>query len=74
MEHDYVQTGVGLLTAIVIVAIIAVIVKKGSLTTQFLQTFGNAFSTLVGRAVGPVSGVGTGLVSSPWVISQGIAS
>lgn len=51
-----VTKGVAILTTIVIVAILAVLLKKGSLTTSFLTGFGNAFSTLVGRAVSPAGG------------------
>jgi hypothetical protein len=57
---------ISILTAIIGVAIIAVLVSKGAQTSQVLTSAGQAFSGILGAAVGPVSGsgistLGTGL-------------
>lgn len=53
---------VGILTAIIGVAIIAVLVSKQSDTSNVLSSAGKAFSSILGTAVSPVSG-GGGLTS-----------
>lgn len=52
---------VAILTAIVGVAIVAVLVSSKSQTAQVLQAGGNTFAGILGAAVAPVSG---GLSSS----------
>lgn len=47
---------IGVLVAIVGVAIVAVIVSKGARTPQVIQSAGNAFAQILHAAVGPVSG------------------
>lgn len=47
---------VGILTAIVGVAIVAVIVSKNAKTNDVLKSAGDAFSQIITTAVGPVSG------------------
>lgn len=47
---------VTVLTAIVGVAILAVIVSKNAQTPAVFQAAGNAFSSIIKAAVGPVSG------------------
>jgi len=49
---------VGILTAIIGVAIIAVLVSKQSDTSNVLGAAGKAFSSILGTAVSPVSGGG----------------
>lgn len=44
------------ITAIIGVAIIAVIVSKNAATSQVLSSAGSAFSGILGAAVGPVTG------------------
>jgi hypothetical protein len=46
---------VAVITAIIGVAIIAVLVSRSSQTANVLRTGGAAFSSIVGAAVGPVS-------------------
>lgn len=52
---------VTILTAVIGVAILAVLVSRKSATTSVLQAGGNAFSQILGVAVSPV----TGAVSTP---------
>lgn len=47
------------LTAIVGVAILAVIVSNNSNTSTVIKAFGNAFSSAIGAAVKPVTGTGS---------------
>lgn len=47
---------VTVLTAIVGVAILAVIVSKNAQTTQVVQSAGSAFASIIKAATGPVSG------------------
>lgn len=52
----------GLIEVLVIavsVAIVAVLVSKNSQTAQVLQTGGQAFSSIIGAAVSPVTGGGS---------------
>lgn len=61
---DKAITGVvAIITAIIGVAIIAVLVSKQSNTSGVLTAGGNAFSSILKTAVSPVSsgGIGTGL-------------
>ena len=50
---------VTVLTAIVGVAILAVIVSKNANTSQVIGSAGKAFASIIGAAVGPVSPQGT---------------
>jgi len=52
------EAGVTILMAVVGVAILAVIVSRNSNTSQVLQSFGQAFSGILGTAVSPVTGTG----------------
>jgi cell shape-determining protein MreC len=52
---------VTILTAVIGVAIISVLVSRKSNTTGVLQAGGNAFSSILGVAVSPV----TGAISTP---------
>lgn len=47
---------VGILTAVVGVSILAVLVSKNSQTSSVITSAGNAFSSILKSAVGPVSG------------------
>jgi len=47
---------VSVLTAIVGVAIVAVIVSKNAQTQQVVQSAGSAFANIIKAATGPVSG------------------
>ncbi len=61
---DKAVTGlVAIITAIIGVAIIAVLVSKNSNTSGVLTSGGNAFSNILKTAVSPISGggLGTGL-------------
>jgi len=60
MSNEIISGLVTVATAIVGVAIIAVIVSKGAQTPQVLQAGGQAFSTALGAAVSPVTGGGLG--------------
>jgi hypothetical protein len=51
---------VGIATAIVGVAILAVLVSKNAQTPQVVSSFGSAFSQALGAAVSPVTGGGIG--------------
>jgi hypothetical protein len=50
------ESVITVLTAIIGVAIIAVLVSKNAQTGQVLTSAGNAFSKVLGAAVNPVSG------------------
>lgn len=52
------EAGVTILMAIIGVAILAVIVSRQSNTSGVLQSFGQAFSGILGTAVSPVTGTG----------------
>jgi PRD1 phage membrane DNA delivery len=56
MSSEVIQGIVTVLTAIVVVAIIAVLVSKNANTAGVLQAGGQAFSTSLGAAVAPVTG------------------
>lgn len=47
---------IGVLVAIVGVAIVAVIVSKNAQTSTVIKSAGTAFAQVIGAAVGPVSG------------------
>lgn len=49
---DAVKSIVGVATLIVTLAIIAVLVKKDSQTSQVIQAAGTAFTNILGRATG----------------------
>jgi len=54
---------IAVLTAIIAVAIVAVVVSKRSSTPQVLQSAGTAFSGIITTALGPIlntGGVGSG--------------
>jgi len=50
-------------TAIVGVALLAVLVSKNANTAQVVQSFGSAFSGAIGAAVSPITGSGSGVTS-----------
>jgi PRD1 phage membrane DNA delivery len=58
--NDAVGSIVTIATAIVGVALLAVLVSKNAQTPQVVQAFGNAFTGAIGAAVSPVTG-GSGL-------------
>jgi hypothetical protein len=60
MGEKLITSIVTVLTAIVGVAIIAVLVSKNSNTTGVLQAGGSAFSSALGTALSPISGSGFG--------------
>ena len=51
---------VGILMAVIGVAVIAVIISSKAQTASVLQAGGNAFSTVLGSALSPVTGGGIG--------------
>lgn len=55
MGDSVISSGVAILTAIVGVAIIAVVLSSKSDTTNVISTAGNAFTTILGKAVQPIS-------------------
>lgn len=55
MGNNIISTSVAILTAIVGVAIIAVILSQKSDTSNVITTAGKAFQTILGKAVQPVS-------------------
>lgn len=56
MSSDIISGVVTVLTAIVGVAIIAVLVSRNAQTPQVLQAGGSAFAAALGAATGPVTG------------------
>jgi PRD1 phage membrane DNA delivery len=60
MDKDLIGSVVTVLTAIVGVAIIAVLVSPQAKTAGVIQSGGNAFSQMLGAAVSPVTGSGFG--------------
>lgn len=50
------DAGVKIAVAIIGVAIVAVLVSKNAQTSQVLSTASQAFASIIGAAVGPVSG------------------
>lgn len=55
MGDSIISSGVAILTAIVGLAIIAVVLSRNSDTTNVVATAGSAFQTILGKAVSPVS-------------------
>jgi hypothetical protein len=55
MSDSILSSVVGILTAIVGLAIIAVILSQHSDTSNVISSGGNAFSQILGQAVNPVS-------------------
>lgn len=45
----------GILVLIISLAIVAVLVSRGSQTANFITTAGNAFDNVIKTAVGPIS-------------------
>lgn len=58
MTDHLVTSVITVLTAIIGVAIIAVLVSRNSQTSQVLSASGNAFSNVLGTALSPVTGKG----------------
>lgn len=56
---------VGILTAIIGVAIIAVLVSKNAATGKVITSGGNAFANILKTAISPVTSGGMGLSSTP---------
>ena len=52
---EFFDTGIGILTAIIGVAIIAVLVSKNSTTAQVVRSFASAFGTILGVVVSPIA-------------------
>ncbi len=67
MSEQLVSSIVTVLTAIIGVAIIAILVSKNSATTAVLQSGGGAFSTVLGTALSPVTS------RSSFDISRGVS-
>jgi hypothetical protein len=55
MGDNILSSGVAILTAIVGLAILAVILSKRSSTVSVITAGGSAFSSLIGKAVSPIS-------------------
>jgi hypothetical protein len=64
MGEQLITSIVTVLTAIVGVAIIAVLVSKNANTSQVLQAGGSAFSGALGTALSPVTGSSSGGLGS----------
>jgi hypothetical protein len=58
MGNKVIEGVVAIATAVIGVAIIAVIVGKGSQTSQVISSAGSAFKGILQEAVSPVSGGG----------------
>lgn len=61
MTESLTTSVVTVLTAIIGVAILAILVSKNSATSNVLQAGGSAFSSILGTAISPVSGSGLGI-------------
>lgn len=59
MSEQLITSIVTVLTAIIGVAIIAVLVSRNAQTGQVVQAGGQAFSGVLGTALGPVTGGGS---------------
>lgn len=70
MSEQLVAGVVTVLTAIIGVAIIAVLVSRNANTQGVIQAGGTSFAQAIGAAVAPVSG-GTGGVFSPTMFTGG---
>lgn len=55
MGDNIISSGVAILTAIVGLAIVAVIFSNNSDTKNVVGVAGNAFQTILGKAVSPIS-------------------
>jgi flavin reductase (DIM6/NTAB) family NADH-FMN oxidoreductase RutF len=55
MYDDFINSGVAILTAIVALAILAVVLSKKSDTTNVIQSAGAFISSIISKAVSPVS-------------------
>jgi hypothetical protein len=60
MENQLVSGTITVLTAIVGVAVLAVLVSKNANTSGVIQSGGNAFATSLEAAVSPITGGGLG--------------
>jgi len=60
MSEQLITSIVTVLTAIIGVAIIAVLVSKNANTTGVISSGGSAFSSILGTALSPVTGGGFG--------------
>ena len=72
MSSEVISGIVTVLTAIVGVAIIAVLVSKGANTSGVLQAGGQAFSSALGAATAPVTGGGGGFTGQNFFGNQTI--
>lgn len=54
--NDHVELGASILTAVIGVAIVAVIFSKKANTSGVIQAAGSAFSGILGVAVSPITG------------------
>jgi hypothetical protein len=70
MTDNIISGVVTILTAIVGIAILAVLVSRNAQTPQVLQSAGAAFSQSIGAAVSPVTGGGSSF-SSPTLFTGG---
>lgn len=71
MSDQLIAGIVTVLTAIVGVAIIAVLVSRNAQTGQVIAAGGQSFAQAIGAAVSPVTGAGTGGVFSPTMFTGG---
>ncbi len=71
MSDQLIAGVVTVLTAIVGVAIIAVLVSRNAQTGQVISAGGGAFAQAIGSAVSPVTGAGTGGLYSPTMFTGG---
>lgn len=60
MSNELVTSVVTILTAIIGVAVIAVLVSKNANTTAVIGAGGNAFTQSLGAALSPITGAGLG--------------
>lgn len=60
--HDALTTAAGVLTALVTLAIVAVLVSNNAQTANVLTSGGQAFGGIISAAVAPVSSNGTGII------------
>lgn len=63
MTDHLIASVVTVVTAIIGVAILAILVSRQSATTDVLRAGGDAFSGILGTALGPVMGGGGGRVT-----------
>lgn len=60
MSDHLITSVITVLTAIIGVAIIAVLVSRNAATSQVITSGGQAFSSVLGTALSPVTGTGFG--------------